>query len=192
MVLLFFSPSFTFLSFTFLFNLFCISSLCQRVVLLNFLDIKVNPNSLLFSQRERERERERESSKSSREGDGAMVLCKLSVLGHPTNLDNSMVRAYCACSRCGWVFFFNIFSLYLFSFLPPSLGHDTEILSQRAVKPKITNQPNPVLSGMRTPVFSCYHAYSKVLDKNACRSTDSDLTTYSTILNSISRRFVVL
>ena len=43
----------------------------------------MNPNSLLFSQRERERrererERERESSKSSREGDGAMVLCKLS------------------------------------------------------------------------------------------------------------------
>ena len=33
---------------------------------MNFLDIKVNPNSLLFS--ERERERERESSKSSREG----------------------------------------------------------------------------------------------------------------------------
>ena len=28
---------------------------CQRVVLLNFLDTKVNPNSLLFPQRERER-----------------------------------------------------------------------------------------------------------------------------------------
>ena len=43
-----------------LFSLFCFSSLCQIVVLLNFLDIKVDPNSLLFSQRERERERERE------------------------------------------------------------------------------------------------------------------------------------
>ena len=37
-------PSFAFLSFTFLFNLYCFSSLCQRVVLLYFLDIKVNPN----------------------------------------------------------------------------------------------------------------------------------------------------
>ena len=33
-----FSPSFTFLSFSFLFNLFCFSSLWQRVVLLNLLD----------------------------------------------------------------------------------------------------------------------------------------------------------
>ena len=47
-------------SFTFLSNLFCVRSLCQRVVLLNLLDTKVNPNSLLFSQRERERVRERE------------------------------------------------------------------------------------------------------------------------------------
>ena len=46
---LLFSPSFTFLSFTFLFNFF--SSLCQirqRVVLLNLLDTKVNPNCVLF------------------------------------------------------------------------------------------------------------------------------------------------
>ena len=63
-----FFPSFTFLSFSFLFNLFCFSSLWQRVVLLNFLDTKVNPNCLLFSQRERDRERERASPKSSREG----------------------------------------------------------------------------------------------------------------------------
>ena len=64
-----FSPSSLLsLSFLSLFVLFCISSLCQRVVLLNFLDIKVNPNSLLFSKRERERERERESPKFSREG----------------------------------------------------------------------------------------------------------------------------
>ena len=35
---------------------------------MNLLDIKVNPNCLLFSQRERERERENESPKSSREG----------------------------------------------------------------------------------------------------------------------------
>ena len=36
---------------------------------------------------------------------GAMVLGKLSVLGRPTNLDNSRVRADCAYSRCGWGLF---------------------------------------------------------------------------------------
>ena len=30
-----------------------------------------------------------------------MVLGKLPVPGRPTNLDNSGVRAYCDCSRCG-------------------------------------------------------------------------------------------
>ena len=54
-----------------LFFLICFSSLCQicqRVVLLNLLDTKVNPNCLLFH-----RERERESPKSSREGGGRVV-----------------------------------------------------------------------------------------------------------------------
>ena len=83
---------------------------------MNFLDIKVNPNSLLFSQRERERERE------SRRSDGAMVLGKFSVPGRPTNLENSRARdialAVGALGGC-----LNIFSLvYLFSFLSPSLG----------------------------------------------------------------------
>ena len=56
-----FFPSFTFPFFSpFLFNLFCFSSLCQRVYLLLLLDTKVDPNCLLFSQREKERERERE------------------------------------------------------------------------------------------------------------------------------------
>ena len=90
----------------------------------------------------------------------------------------------------------NIFSpVCLFSFLSSSLGDDPkyiEILSQRAVKPKTTNKPNPVVSGMRTPVYSCYHVYSKVSDKNACRSIDSDMTTHSTNLDSISRHFVVV
>ena len=47
--------------------------------------------------------RERESPKPSRVGwsGGAMVLGELSVPGRPTNFDNSRVRAYCACSRCG-------------------------------------------------------------------------------------------
>ena len=53
----------------------------------------------------------------------------------------------------------------------------TEILSQRAVNPKITNQPNSVMSGMRTPVYSCYYIFSKVSNKNACRSI-SDYSFY--------------
>ena len=70
-----FSPFFP--SLTFLSNLFCFRSLCQRVVFLNLMDIKVNPNCLLFSHRERDREteseRENESPKSSREG--VVVWC---------------------------------------------------------------------------------------------------------------------
>ena len=68
MTLLSFFPSFTFLSFTFLFNLFFkfMCQICQRVALLNLLDTKVNPNCLLF-------QRERESPKSSREGGGRVV-----------------------------------------------------------------------------------------------------------------------
>ena len=32
---------------------------------------------------------------------GAIVLDKLPVPGHPSDVDNSRVRAYCACERCG-------------------------------------------------------------------------------------------
>ena len=58
----------------------------------------------------------------------------------PTNY--SRARAYCACSRCGWWSLGHFYSLL--SILSLSLGDDpmkTEILSQRAVKPKTTNQP---------------------------------------------------
>ena len=112
-----FFPSFTFL-FS-LFSLFCFSSLCQRVVLLNLLDIKVNPNSL---ERERERWRERESRRSQVVrgwSGGAMMLGKLLVPGHSTNLDNSRARAYCACSRCGWGLFGHFFSSSFFHFFLP-------------------------------------------------------------------------
>ena len=99
------------------------------------------------------------------------MVGKRSVSERPTNLDKSRTRTY---SRCWWGCL-DIFSLVcLFSLLSPSLGDgptQTKILSQRAVKPKTTNQPNPVMSGMRTPVYSCYHVYSRVSDKNACRST---------------------
>ena len=124
-----------------------------------------------------------------------MVLGKHSVPGRHTNLENSRARAYCACSRCGGGFVWTYFSLvYLFYCLSPSLGDDpilTEILSQRTVKPKTTNLPNPVVSGMKPPVYSCYQVYSIVSDKNAYPIINSDLTTHSAILYSILRRFVI-
>ena len=51
-----------------------------------------------------------------------MVLGKLPVSGHPTNMDDSRARAYCACRKCGW----GLFGLFFLSsnislfFLPPS------------------------------------------------------------------------
>ena len=51
-----------------------------------------------------------------------MVLGKLSMPVRPINLDKSRARAYCACSRCGWVLFGHLSSLvYPFSFLSPTL-----------------------------------------------------------------------
>ena len=70
--------------------------------------------------------------------------------------------------------------VYIFSCLSLSLK----------LKLKTPNQPNPVVSGMRTPVYSCYHVYSKVSDKNV--EVYSDLTTHSMIPDSHSRRFVVV
>ena len=45
----------------------------------------------------------------------SMVLGKLSVPGRATNLDNSMARAYCACSRCGLGLFGHFFLSSVFS-----------------------------------------------------------------------------
>ena len=76
---------------------------------------------------------------------GAKVLGKLPVPGSPTNLDHSRARAYCTCSRCGWGLFGHNFShlslLFSFSLSQGDGPIQTEILSQRAVKPKTTNQP---------------------------------------------------
>ena len=76
---------------------------------------------------------------------GAKVLGKLSVPWRPTSLDDSRARACCTCSRCGWGLFGHFFShLSFLSSFSLSLGDGpiwTEILSQRAVKPKTTNQP---------------------------------------------------
>ena len=47
-----------------------------------------------------------------------MVLGNLPVPGRPTDLDKSRARTYCACSRCGRVWFGHFFSplSFLFSF----------------------------------------------------------------------------
>ena len=49
-----------------------------------------------------------------------MVLGKLPMPGRPTNLDYSMTRAYCACSRCVWERFrlFFLSSITSLFFLP--------------------------------------------------------------------------
>ena len=60
---------------------------------------------------------------SGRSG-GTMVLGKLKVPGRPTNLENSRIRAYCACSRYGWVLFGFFSLIYLFSLLSFSLWID--------------------------------------------------------------------
>ena len=53
---------------------------------------------------------------------GAIVLVSLSVLGHPTDLDDSRTRAYCTCNRCEWGLFGHFFLSSIFSlfFLPLS------------------------------------------------------------------------
>ena len=52
-----------------------------------------------------------------------MVLGKLPGSGHPTNLDNSQVRAYWACSRCGCQLFGHFYSpLSFLSSFSLSLG----------------------------------------------------------------------
>ena len=56
---------------------------------------------------------------------GAMVLGKLPVPGHPTNLDNS--RAYCACSRCGWGLFGHFLSSIISLFFLPLSGRRPDI-----------------------------------------------------------------
>ena len=43
-----------------------------------------------------------------------MVLGKVPVPRHPSNLADSRARAYCACSKCGWIFFYIFTLIYLF------------------------------------------------------------------------------
>ena len=90
-----------------------------------------------------------------------MVLGKLPVMRRPTiGLQYSRARAYCTFSRCGRGLFGHFYShlSLLFSF-SLSLGDgpiQTEILSQRAVKPKTTNQPTTGKANKVTE--SCAHS----------------------------------
>ena len=103
----------------------------------------------------------------------------------------SIALAVGAGGACLDIFFFRLsFSLFFLT-LWETAQYRLKYIPQRAVKPKTTNQPNPVVSGMRTPVYSYYHLYSRVLDKIACRSIKCDLTTHSTILDSVSRRLLL-
>ena len=65
--------------------------------------------------------------------------------GASYNSDYSRARAYCACNRRGWglfgIFYSHLSFLSSFSLTFGDGPIETEILSQRAVKPKLINQP---------------------------------------------------
>ena len=122
----------------------------------------MNPNCLLFS----EREREGESPKFSREGGGAMVLDKFSVPGCPTNLDNSRTRAYWACSRCEWSLFGHFFLSSIFSLFFLSLPFwDTGRYRLKYCQKGPLHPKQPTNQIQSSPAYSCYHVYYKVSDK---------------------------
>ena len=103
---------------------------------------------------------------------GAIVLGKLPVPGRPTHLHYSRARAYCAYSRCRWGFFGHFFSRLSFLFsVSLSLGDgpiQTEILSQRAVKPKNNQQQQKSKSRSQSEVKG--QVVSSQLLKNYRRS----------------------
>ena len=75
--------------------------------------------------------------------------------GCPTNVDNSRARIYSAFNRCGLGLLRLILRrlLYLFSFSSSDGdgSEKTEIMSQRAVKPKQTSQP------LKSTVRHCFN-----------------------------------
>ena len=79
-----------------------------------------------------------------------MVLGKLPVPGGPTNLNCSMARAYCACSRCGWGLFGHFFSHL--SFLSPSLWETAQCRLKYCLKGLLRlNQPTKTISYPQQP-----------------------------------------
>ena len=118
--------SFLHFSFTFLSSLFCFRSLCQTVVLVNLLDIKVNPNCLFITERERDRERERKWVAVVQSWGGGRVVrwcwvnfqCRGFLLIWIIVGQGPIALAVGAGGGC-----LDIFKLvYLFSFLSPSFG----------------------------------------------------------------------
>ena len=72
-----------------------------------------------------------------------MVLDKISVLGCPSDLDNSGERAYCACSRCGWGLSGQCFLSSVFS--PSSLWEATRYRLKYCLKGPLS-QPRKKLA----------------------------------------------
>ena len=99
-----------------------------------------------------------------------MVLGKLPVPGRPSNFADSRARAYCAYSGCEWELFGHFYShLSFLSSFSLSLGDDpikAEILSQRTVKPKTTNQP----------IYSYRFLYSYITNLVIFRKNNVDKT----------------
>ena len=88
-----------------------------------------------------------------------MMLGKLPMSGHPTKLDKSRARAYCACSRCrgggGW--FGHFFPLIChFSLRSPSLWETAQYRLKYCLKgPLNPEQPT-------NPISTKYFILSKV------------------------------
>ena len=95
--------------------------LLEQIFHMTLLLIKENNGATLFGNPSINVEGKAETSStydSRGWSSGAMVLGKLPVPGHPTNMDHSRARANCACSGCRWGLFGHFFSRlsFLFSF----------------------------------------------------------------------------
>ena len=100
------------------------------------------------------------------------MLSKLSVPGRPTSLDDSRVRAYCACSRCGRGLFGHFLShlSFLFSF---SLS--------------TTNQPMSYRNFV--PYSNWHHSLKGSLGETSCVPVSGLLTVWMDALVAILRLF---
>ena len=90
----------------------------------------------------------------------------------------SRARAYCTRSRCGWGLFGHFYSpLSFLSSFSLSLGDGsiyTEILSQRAVKPKTTNQPTTNGHSCLCSTVGCLLAFSRLCSAASSASGSKD------------------
>ena len=99
-----------------------------------------------------------------------MVLGKLPVPGRPTNLDDGVARAYCACSRCGWWLFGHFSLVYHFSFLSPSLWETVRYRLKYCLKgPLSPKQPtNQSFQEVAVTLYCCITGLSHPINKNVC------------------------